>query len=92
MPSTAQAQDASAEYPTPGSGYSHPANHNKEGYCKSSNLLTQSRQGQEKAREDVTTYNRTAHTDANRKLHLILHGHPHGRDMLGRICLLAITG
>ena len=39
-----------------------------------------------------TPYNRTAHTYANCELHLILHGHPHGRDMFGRICLQIAYG
>ena len=40
-----------------------------------------------KGEEADTTYNRAAHADANSKLHFILHGHPHGSDVFGRICL-----
>lgn len=39
-----------------------------------------------------TTYNRAAHADANSKLHLVLHSHPHGGDVFGRICLRNESG
>jgi len=32
-------------------------------------------------------YDRTAHADADSKLHFILHSHPHRGDVLGCICL-----
>jgi len=37
-------------------------------------------------------YNRAAHADANSKLHLVLHSHPHGSDVFGRICLRNESG
>jgi hypothetical protein len=40
----------------------------------------------ETGRKVGTPYDRTAHTNANSKLHFILHSHPYGSDVFGCIC------
>jgi hypothetical protein len=46
----------------------------------------------ETGRKVDTPYDRTAHTNANSKLHFILHSHPYGRDVFGCVCLRIVSG
>jgi hypothetical protein len=68
---------------------SHPANHYEEWYYKSGDLLKQIHRNLvngEEVDEDVP-YDRTAQTDANSKLHFVLHSRSHGSNLSGYICL-----
>lgn len=69
---------------------SHPANHHEEWYHKSGDLLKQQIHRNlvngEEGDEDVP-YDRTAQTDANGKLHFVLHSRSHGSNLSGYICL-----
>jgi hypothetical protein len=68
----------------------HPANHHEEWQDEGSVLLTQIRwglaQSQKKQKVDAP-YDRTAHADADSKLHFVLYSHPHRGNVFDCICL-----
>ena len=84
-------QDALADgdWPFFGARCSHPANYHEEWYDKSGDLLKRiHRVLVNGGGEDVDIpYDRTAQTDANSKLHFVLHSHSHGSNLSGYICL-----
>jgi hypothetical protein len=78
------------DLPPSGMRFSPPANHYEEWHDEGGDLLTQIRWGLAQSQKDQKVdapYNRTAHADANSKLHFVLHSHPHRGDVFGCICL-----